>query len=142
MGKFWLWLGFSQNAQVRTADNSCNSVFLSEIYATADILSLTLACLTSQRFAACKTCAQCVPACLTKRTCVVQVVLQSLEIYNDVQGSAVPALTAHHLAAEAQADAKVCMRKLINNLATEVKNCIHQAYAVLLHKDQGNVCMH
>ncbi|KAL0041117.1 hypothetical protein WJX77_005471 [Trebouxia sp. C0004] len=49
----------------------------------------------------------------------IELVLQSLEIYNDVQCSAVPALTAQHLAAEAQADAEVCMRKLITNLATE-----------------------
>ncbi|KAL0046332.1 hypothetical protein WJX82_009330 [Trebouxia sp. C0006] len=49
----------------------------------------------------------------------IEVVLQSLEIYNDVQCSAVPALTAQHLAAEAQADAEVCTRKLITNLATE-----------------------
>ena len=72
----------------------------------------------------------------------VQVVLQSLEIYNDVQCSAVPALTAQHLAAEAQADAEVCTGKLITNLATEVKVCMHQPYAVLLHCNPGNECMH
>lgn len=71
-----------------------------------------------------------------------QVVLQSLEIYNDVQCSAVPALTAQHLAAEAQADAEVCMRKLVTNLATEVELCMHQPYAVLRQKNQGNVGLH
>ncbi len=54
-----------------------------------------------------------------------QVVLQSLEIYNDVRCSAVSALTAQHLVAEAQADAEVCMRKLIINLASEVRLCMH-----------------
>ncbi|KAA6416660.1 MAG: component of SCAR regulatory complex, partial [Trebouxia sp. A1-2] len=51
----------------------------------------------------------------------IEVVLQSLEIYNDVQCSAVPALIAPHLAAEAHADAELCMRKLTTNLATEYK---------------------
>ena len=49
-----------------------------------------------------------------------QVALLSLDIYNDVHCSAVPAQAAQHLAGEAQADAELCMRKLITNLATEV----------------------
>ena len=49
-----------------------------------------------------------------------QVALLSLGIYNDVHCSAVPALAAQHLVGEAQADAELCMRKLITNLGTEV----------------------
>lgn len=59
-----------------------------------------------------------------------QVVLLSLDIYNDVHCSAVPALAAQHLAGEAQADAEVCMCKLIFNLATEVS--ISSMHSVLI----------
>ena len=60
-----------------------------------------------------------------------QVVLLSLDIYNDVHCSAVPALAAQHLAGEAQADAELCMRKLIANLATEV-SAVSGMHSVLI----------
>ncbi len=170
MSKTCLSLGLIHVAQADAADNSCNNP-LKPCQKSTQLLttsSVTLACLASQHLLRVKPvnsvlCACMKPWLLIKLTpkgvvfsffsfllckcmkaCawVVQVVLQSLEIYNDVQCSAVPALTAQHLAAEAQADAEVCMHKLITNLATEVKFCMHQPYAVLFHKDQDKVCMH
>ncbi len=61
---------------------------------------------------------------------MLQVVLLSLDIYNDVQCSAVPALSAQHLIGEAQADAEVCLRRLITNLATEVSSLFSMAQAM------------
>lgn len=49
-----------------------------------------------------------------------QVSVLPLEVYNDVEQVAVPALTARHMVAEAEADAEMCLRKLITNLAAEV----------------------
>ena len=49
-----------------------------------------------------------------------QVAVLPLEVYNDVQHIAAPALAAEHLVPEAEADAEVCLRKLISNLAAEV----------------------
>ena len=125
------------------ADNSCNNLLepCQKSMQLLAISSLTLACLTSQHLLRVKPVNSVLCKCMKVCAWVVQVVLQSLEIYNDVPCSAVPALTAQHLAAEAQADAEVCMRKLITNLATEVKICTYRPYAVLLHKDQGYVCM-
>jgi len=126
MSKIWLWLGFSHIAQARAADNSCNTLTpCQKFMQLLTISSLTLVCLTSQLLLHVELVHNAHGACTTNRAWVVQVVLQSLEIYNDVQCSAVPALTAQHLAAEAQADAEVCMRKLITNLATEVRVCMH-----------------
>lgn len=131
-------------AQADAADKSCNNP-LKPCQRCMQLLttsSLTLACLAGQHLLR----VQPVNSVLCERieVCawVVQVVLQPLEIYNDVRCSAVPALTAQHLAAEAQADAEVCMRKLITNLATEVKLCMYPPYAFLVHGNQGNVCMH
>lgn len=61
-----------------------------------------------------------------------------LEVYNDVQHTAAPALAAHHLVAEAEADAEVCLRKLITNLATEVR--VPRARA-LGHHAAGSVAL-
>lgn len=49
-----------------------------------------------------------------------QVAVLPMEVYNDVQHVAAPALAADHLMQEAEADAEVCLRKLITNLAAEV----------------------
>ena len=45
-----------------------------------------------------------------------------LEVYNDVQQLAAPALAAPHLVPEAEADAELCLRKLIINLGNEVSH--------------------
>ena len=70
-----------------------------------------------------------------------QVALLSLDIYNDVHCSAVPALAAQHLAGEAQADAELCMRKLIANLATEVSavGSIRSMHSVLRERKNRKV---
>ena len=60
-------------------------------------------------------------------TMCLQVAVLPMEVYNDVQHMACPALDAPHLAAEAQADAQVCLRKLISNLAAEVPTASHCA---------------
>lgn len=49
-----------------------------------------------------------------------QVSVLPLEVYNDVEQVAAPALSARHMVAEAEADAEICLRKLITNLAAEV----------------------
>lgn len=51
---------------------------------------------------------------------MLQVSVLPLEVYNDVEQLAAPALNAQHMVAEAEADAEMCLRKLITNLAAEV----------------------
>ena len=52
--------------------------------------------------------------------CWLQVSVLPLEVYNDVELLAAPALSAQYMVAEAEADAEMCLRKLITNLAAEV----------------------
>lgn len=59
---------------------------------------------------------------------LLQVALLSLDVYNDVQCSAVPALQADYLAEEAQADAEVCLHKLITSLSHEVDHSLTLCY--------------
>ena len=63
---------------------------------------------------------------VTVRRYGVQVSVLPLEVYNDVEQLAAPALTAQHMVGEAEADAEMCLRKLITNLAAEV---FHPAHA-------------
>ena len=59
-------------------------------------------------------------ACMYGVHCSLQVSVLPLEVYNDVEQLAAPALSAQHMVAEAEADAEMCLRKLVTNLAAEV----------------------